>query len=54
VSLGSYDFNPRARRVYEKCGVVHEGRLRDALLWDGRWHDELRMSVLSTDRHPAP
>ena len=49
LSLGVYDFNPRARRVYEKCGFVLEGRLRDALRWDGEWHDELVMSVLASD-----
>jgi RimJ/RimL family protein N-acetyltransferase len=49
LSLGVYDFNPRARRVYEKCGFVLEGRLRDALRWDGQWHDELVMSVLASD-----
>jgi RimJ/RimL family protein N-acetyltransferase len=49
VSLGVYVSNPRARRVYEKCGFVLEGRRRDALHWDGVWHDELVMSVLSTD-----
>ncbi len=25
ISLGVYAFNARARRVYEKCGFVHEG-----------------------------
>lgn len=54
VSLGVYDFNPRARRVYEKCGFQLEGRLRHSLRWDGQWHDELVMSVLSTDPRPAP
>lgn len=49
LSLGVYDFNPRARHVYEKCGFMLEGRLRDALHCDGRWHDELVMSVLRTD-----
>lgn len=52
VGLGVYDVNPRARRVYEKCGFVLEGRLRDALRWDGEWHDELLMSVLRTDPRP--
>ncbi len=55
VSLGVLDFNPRARRVYEKCGFRLEGRLREAVRWDDGWHDELVMSVLSTDsRPPAP
>jgi len=49
VSLGVYDFNPRAQRVYEKCGFSHEGRLREALRWDGQWHDELLMAVLHSD-----
>lgn len=47
ISLGVYDFNERARHVYEKVGFVEEGRLRDALLWDGEWHDEIVMSILS-------
>ena len=33
--LEVYDFNPRARHVYEKAGFVHEGTKRDALQWDG-------------------
>ena len=49
VSLGVYDFNSRAQRVYEKCGFSHEGRLREALRWDGQWHDELLMAVLHSD-----
>ncbi|MGH3914714.1 MAG: GNAT family N-acetyltransferase, partial [Pseudonocardiaceae bacterium] len=53
LSLGVYDFNPRAQRVYEKCGFRHEGVQRDALRWDGQWHDELLMSILSTDPRPG-
>jgi RimJ/RimL family protein N-acetyltransferase len=52
VSLGVLDFNHRARRVYAKCGFQLEGRLRQAVRWDGEWHDELVMSVLSTDPRP--
>ena len=52
VSLGVYAFNARARRAYEKCGFREEGRLRDALLHDGAWHDEIVMAVLSTDPRP--
>jgi RimJ/RimL family protein N-acetyltransferase len=53
VSLEVYDFNPRALRVYEKCGFIVEGRARDALLWDGEWHDAISMGILSTDPRPA-
>jgi RimJ/RimL family protein N-acetyltransferase len=54
VELGVFAFNPRARRVYEKCGFVLEGRRRDALRRDGEWHDELVMGVLATDSLPSP
>lgn len=49
ISLTVFAFNPRARRVYEKCGFVVEGRCREVLRWDGAWHDEYVMSVLATD-----
>lgn len=52
VHLEVYDINPRARRVYEKCGFVLEGRQRDALRWDGRWHDAITMAILATDPRP--
>jgi RimJ/RimL family protein N-acetyltransferase len=47
LSLEVYDFNPRAQRTYEKCGFVLEGRLRDALLWDGVRYDSLVMSIVA-------
>jgi RimJ/RimL family protein N-acetyltransferase len=49
VELEVYDFNPRARRVYEKVGFRHEGIKRDALRWDGGWVDAHLMAVLATD-----
>lgn len=39
IGLEVYDFNPGARRAYEKAGFVYEGTLRDALLMDGEWID---------------
>ena len=52
ISLKVFDFNPRARRVYQKCGFRLEGRKRDALLAGGRWHDAIIMAILETDlRH---
>ncbi|WP_148587797.1 GNAT family N-acetyltransferase [Streptomyces sp. WAC01526] len=48
VQLEVYDYNPRARRAYEKCGFEVEGRMREALFWDGAWHDVLVMAVLRT------
>jgi RimJ/RimL family protein N-acetyltransferase len=49
VELEVYDFNPRARHVYEKLGFVHEGTKRDALLWDGKWTDYHCMGLLDRD-----
>jgi RimJ/RimL family protein N-acetyltransferase len=53
ISLGVYAFNPRAQRAYEKAGFTTEGVLRDALLWDGEWVDEIVMSVLAHDWVPS-
>lgn len=50
IELQVYDFNPRARRVYEKVGFVHEGTMRDALRWDGEWVDCHLMGLLDRDR----
>lgn len=49
ITLEVYDFNPRARHVYEKVGFVHEGTGRDALLFDGEWIDVHYMSVIASD-----
>lgn len=49
VTLEVFDFNTRAQRVYEKCGFVREGLQREALYWDGRWHDTIDMAVLEGD-----
>jgi RimJ/RimL family protein N-acetyltransferase len=47
ISLEVFDFNPRARHVYEKVGFVHEGTQRDALCWDGEWVDAHMMAILA-------
>jgi RimJ/RimL family protein N-acetyltransferase len=52
ISLGAYMFNPRALRVYEKCGFVREGVSRDALRADDEWHDQVDMAILATDPRP--
>ncbi|MEV6236861.1 GNAT family protein [Lentzea sp. NPDC051838] len=49
VDLEVYEFNERAIHVYKKLGFREEGRLRDALLWEGEFYDAIVMSVLSTD-----
>lgn len=52
VELEVYDFNLRARHVYEKVGFVYEGTRRDALRFDGEWVDAHTMSVLAIEWEP--
>ncbi len=49
VALTVFEFNTRAIRAYEKCGFVIEGRAREAIFREGRYWDEIHMSVLLED-----
>lgn len=49
ISLEVFAFNPRAQRVYEKCGFKVEGRRRDALRWDREWVDAVCMGIVAGD-----
>ena len=46
VSLGVFDYNPRAIRAYEKAGFVLEGRTRHDTRREGRFWDSLWMGLL--------
>ena len=46
VSLGVFEYNPRAIRSYEKAGFRHEGRMRRLLNREGRRWDNLFMGIL--------
>jgi RimJ/RimL family protein N-acetyltransferase len=60
IGLFVFEFNERAIRAYQRCGFVIEGRSRESIWRDGRWWDELAMSVLESDwrrmqaQRPAP
>ena len=49
VALSVFAFNERAIRSYRKAGFVTEGRAREAIWRDGRYWDELTMSVLEAE-----
>jgi RimJ/RimL family protein N-acetyltransferase len=49
VALSVFEFNERAIRAYRRCGFVVEGRAREAIWRDGRWWDELSMSILASE-----
>jgi RimJ/RimL family protein N-acetyltransferase len=51
IALTVFEFNERAIRAYRRCGFVVEGRSRESIWRDGRWWDELAMSVLSSEWH---
>lgn len=46
VTLGVFEYNPRAIRSYEKAGFRHEGHLRSLLNREGRRWDEVFMGIL--------
>jgi RimJ/RimL family protein N-acetyltransferase len=49
IALFVFEFNERAIRAYARCGFVVEGRSRESVWRDGRWWDELAMSILDSD-----
>ena len=49
VELEVYDFNPRAKHVYEKQGFTQEGIKRDTLLWNGKYQNAIIMSLLEDE-----
>lgn len=46
IWLDVFDYNPRARRSYEKCGFKLEGIKRRAVYSQGSFHDIQLMSIL--------
>jgi RimJ/RimL family protein N-acetyltransferase len=56
VGLSVFSYNERAIRAYEKAGFRIEGRLRDAILRDGVYWDEIQMGAIAGEwraRHYA-
>jgi len=49
IALSVFEFNDRAIRSYVTCGFVAEGRAREAIWRDGRWWDEISMSILEPE-----
>ena len=53
VALSVFAFNERAIRTYLRVGFVTEGRSREAIWRDGRWWDEIHMSVIEPEWRAA-
>lgn len=46
IQLFVFSFNERAIRSYKKVGFVEEGRLKQSVFRNGRYYDEIIMSIL--------
>lgn len=53
VELEVYDHNPRALHVYRRVGFRVEGVRREALRWEGRYHDAIIMGLLASEWRAA-
>jgi RimJ/RimL family protein N-acetyltransferase len=45
LTLSVYEFNPRARTVYEKIGFVFESLDKNDLEFEGKWIDSINMKL---------
>ena len=46
VGIGGFSYNPGALKLYDRLGFVYEGREREAVWYDGRWHDHIFFGML--------
>jgi len=49
INLHVYEYNPRAIRVYEKCGFKKEGLLKEGHYYNGKYWDVIIMGILNRD-----
>jgi RimJ/RimL family protein N-acetyltransferase len=49
LGFDTWSFNPRAMRVADKAGFVHEGTQREVLQWEGKWLDLVHFGMLRTE-----
>lgn len=54
IELEVYAFNTRAIHVYRQAGFTAEGVRRQALRWEGEFHDAAVMSVLAPEWRTRP
>lgn len=47
IRLSVFSFNERARKSYEKCGFEVEGVLKNEIFKDGKYYDEIIMSLFN-------
>ena len=54
IGLSVSEFNQAGIRAYEKAGFTVEGRRRESVLHDGRWYDNVLMSILDYEWAARP
>lgn len=50
VDLRVLEYNQAAIKCYKKCGFKEEGRERESGFIDGKYYDDIRMSILEQER----
>ncbi|RZT15523.1 GNAT family N-acetyltransferase [Fictibacillus sp. BK138] len=49
IELNVYSFNERGIKTYEKLGFKKEGVQREALFYEGQYHDSIIMGILESE-----
>jgi RimJ/RimL family protein N-acetyltransferase len=49
LELSAHSFNERAIRTYRRMGFSEEGRKREAVYIEGKYHDSIMMAILKKD-----
>jgi RimJ/RimL family protein N-acetyltransferase len=49
IGIETFSYNQGAQRLYQKMGFVLEGRSRESLWYNGKWHDYLSFSMLEQE-----
>lgn len=49
ISLRVFSFNNKAIKLYEKMGFKCEGRSRESIFREGKWHDIIHMGILQSE-----
>jgi ribosomal protein S18 acetylase RimI-like enzyme len=49
VGIGAFAYNEGAWTLYERLGFVHEGRKREAIWYDGEYHDMVLLAIMKRE-----
>ncbi|KAK3685046.1 acyl-CoA N-acyltransferase [Podospora appendiculata] len=49
IGLDAFSYNPLALKLYRKTGFVEEGREREAILFQRKWHDVINFGMLESE-----